>query len=77
MDMWTDPNMSPFMAVTAHWMEGETMKTASTEFVALRLRSELIGFVNVPERHTGEHLAEAFLSVIDRLRITYKVCLYD
>lgn len=73
MDMWSDPNLSPFMAVTAHWIEGETIQTVSSEFVALRLRSELVGFVNVPVRHTGEHLAEAFLSVIDRLHITYKV----
>lgn len=62
------------MAVTAHWIEGEATKTVSTEFLALRLRSELIGLINVPDRHTGEHLSEAFLTVIDRLRVTYKVC---
>jgi hypothetical protein len=22
MDMWSDPNLSPFMAVAAHWIEG-------------------------------------------------------
>ena len=73
MDLWSDPNLSPFMAVTAHWIEGEAVTTSTPDFVKLCLRSELVGFVNVPSRHTGEHLAEAYLSVVDHLRIAYKV----
>lgn len=73
MDMWSDPNMSPFMAVTAHWIESETVKTASSSFTSLKLRSELVGFVHVPVRHSGELLAEAFLYVMDRIKVTGKV----
>ena len=73
MDMWSDPNLSPFMAVTAHWIAGKPMTTAMSEFVSLELRCELIGFINVPDRHTGEHLAFAFISVLDRVHIARKV----
>jgi hypothetical protein len=73
MDMWSDPNMSPFMAVTAHWIEGVEEETASGTKLNLRLRSDLIGFKNLPGRHTGEHMAHAFLHITDRLKITNKV----
>ena len=72
-DMWSDPNLSPFMAVTAHWIEGVEEETASGMKLNLRLRSDLIGFQNVPGRHTGEHMAHAFLHITDRLKITNKV----
>jgi hypothetical protein len=73
MDMWSDPNMSPFMAVTANWIGSNPDTPHSSNFVSLKLQSELIGFVNVPERHTGEHLAESFLYVLDRVQVTHKV----
>ena len=65
--------MSPFMAVTAHWIYGKMVKTDTAEFISLTLRYELIGFVNVPDCHTGEHLAYAFLNVLDWLHITPQV----
>jgi len=27
MDLWSDPNLSPFMAITAHWIETTSGKT--------------------------------------------------
>jgi hypothetical protein len=73
MDMWSDPNLMPFMAVTAHWIKGKTEETVNGPKLVLNLRADLIGFQRVPGRHDGEHLAHAFLFVTDRLKITEKV----
>jgi hypothetical protein len=73
MDMWSDPNLSPFMAVTAHWIQSTTEDTTEGPKLKLSLRADLIGFQRVPGRHDGEHLAHAFLHVLDRLDITKKV----
>ena len=73
MDLWTDPNLSPFMAVTAHWIEAESISTPQGPQYNLRLRSDLIGFHHVPGHHSGEHIAHAFLHVLDRIRVTHKV----
>lgn len=65
MDLWTDPDLTPYMAVTAHWIQeinGE-----------LRLRADLIGFHQVPGHHTGEHLAVAFRYILDRVDIIRRV----
>ena len=70
MDLWTDPNLSPFMAVTAHWIEAESISTPQGPQYNLRLRSDLIGFHHVPGHHSGEHIAHAFLHVLDRIRVT-------
>lgn len=74
-DLWSDKNLSPFMAVTTHWIEARLKETPEGPQYELKLRSELVGFHRVPGRHDGEHLAQAFLYVIDRLSITSKVSL--
>lgn len=74
MDMWSDPNLSPFMAVTAHWIEGIEEVTVNGPKLVLKLRCDLVGFQRVPGRHDGKHLAYAFLHITDRLDITRKVC---
>lgn len=61
------------MAVTAHWIEAKETQTPDGPQYVLKLRAELIGFHQVPGRHTGEHLAHAFLYILDRLSITSKV----
>ena len=58
-------NLTPFMAVTAHWIEGEEITTPQGPQYKLTLRADLIGFHRVPGRHNGEHLACAFLYVLD------------
>jgi hypothetical protein len=65
MDMWSDPDRKAYMAVTAHWMENHQK--------SIRLRADLLGFVNVAGNHTGERLAKVFLFIIDRLNIDKKV----
>ncbi|RXW21072.1 hypothetical protein EST38_g4780 [Candolleomyces aberdarensis] len=72
-DLWSDPNLRPFMAVTAHWIEAKTVKTAEGPVTNLVLRADLIAFHNVPGRHTGEHLSTALLYVLDRLKIAGKI----
>ena len=73
MDMWSDPNLSPFMAVTAHWIEAKEISTPKGPQYEINLRSDLIGFHHVPGWHTGEHLAHAFLFVLDCINIAEKV----
>ncbi len=76
MDLWSDPNLNPFMAITAHWIEATLENSANgPPYYKLQLRSDLIGFQRVPGRHTGEHLAHAFLYAIDRINIAHKASL--
>jgi hypothetical protein len=76
-DVWTDPNMTSFMAVTAHWLEVIEEQSGSGNHKKLRLRADLIGFHKIPGRHTGKHLAYCFLFITDRLNITEKVSIIE
>jgi hypothetical protein len=72
MDLWTDFDRKPYMAVTAHWLE-KTCPQSETPQQQVNLRTDLIGFVHLPGTHTGERLAGVFLWILDRLKITKKV----
>ena len=65
MDLWSDPNLLPFMAMTAHWIEGIIEETTHGSKLTLRLHAYLVGFQRVPGHHHGEHLAHAFLHITD------------
>ena len=69
MDIWSDPNRTPFMAITAHWIESVSDGSKTT----LKLCADLIGFQQVHGCHVGEHLAQAFLFITDCLNITNNV----
>ena len=71
--MWSDPNQEPFMAVTAHWIETKSEQTTVGLQYSLTLRAALIRFMRVPGHHTGEHLAHAFINILDRVGIAEKV----
>jgi hypothetical protein len=73
--MWSDPNLSPFMAVTAHWIEANMTNTPQGSQQILKLQADLVGFCQVPGHHTGAHMATVFLHIMDRLDIQKKVCL--
>ena len=73
MDIWTDTNLKPFMAVTAHWIKATTEATPNGPQKVLKLRVDLVGFHHIPGRHDGKHLAHAFIFITDRLDITDKV----
>lgn len=63
----------PFMAVTAHWTDNHAKSMPHGTRYIITLQSRLIAFHRVPGRHTGEHLATAFLSILNRYKIK-KVC---
>jgi hypothetical protein len=69
MDIWSDPNLRLYMAVTAHWLEAVSENGREE----LRLQSGLIGFASMPMHHTGEHIATAFHHIISRVQIVSKV----
>lgn len=72
-DLWSDSNLTPYMAVTAHWIQGELITTPHGPQYKLNLRADLIGFHQVPGRHSGDHLACAFMYILDRVNIAEKV----
>ncbi len=61
------------MAITGHWIQRVKIETPSGTQIDLVYRSDLIGFVRVPGRHTGEHLAQSFDFVLTRLGIRDRV----
>ena len=73
MDLWSDPNHTPYMAVTSHWIQGINKGTINGTRLTLKLRADLIGFQQVPGHHDGKHLASAFLYITDHIKITDKV----
>ena len=72
-DLWSDANLTPFMAVTAHWIEGDVITTPQGPQYKLSLCTDLIGFHHVPGHHNGDHLACAFLYILDQINIADKV----
>jgi hypothetical protein len=73
MDMWSDKQKKPFMAVTGHWLQATLIDTPAGPQYTLTLRTDLIGFLRVPGHHNGEHLATAFIYILDRIEIASKV----
>jgi hypothetical protein len=71
MDLWTDPALTPYMAVTGHWIEA--VKLVGSDMFKINLRTELLGFHRVPGRHDGDHLGRAFLFILDRVGAAEKV----
>src|SRR5260370_42402916 len=71
MDVWTDIDMKPYMAVTAHWLQN-----TSQQQLRLTLHSDLIAFIHIPSSHTREHLAKVFIHILDRIKLgqSKKVC---
>ena len=61
MDMWTDSDHWLYMAVTIYWLQRVVENTSMSLRSKLVFRTNLIRFHEVPTRHTGEHLAGAFV----------------
>ena len=64
-DIWSSADMTPYMAVTAHWMADKSGH--------LELQSALIAFHRVWGRHTAKNLANIMLRVLDRAGVTTDV----
>ena len=63
-DVWSDPNMTSFMAITAHWIEGTNVKTMTGMQKKLELRTDLVGFQSPRETH--RETSSSLLSVHHR-----------
>jgi hypothetical protein len=65
-DIWSSSNMTPYMAVTAHWI-------AIDMAGHLSLKCALIAFHKVWGKHNASNLATVMLNVMDRAGTTTKV----
>ena len=67
-DLWSNPNLDGFKAVTAHFIERDADGNAVEA-------SCMITFRFVEGSHTGEHLASIFFEILKENNILHKVCL--
>ena len=56
-DIWSDPQLWPFLCVTAHWIECREDHT-------LQLSAALIAFSHIPDSHTGSNIAKVTFSAL-------------
>jgi hypothetical protein len=70
MDLWTDPNLTPFMAVTAHYY-------ARKSDGGIAYRSGLVAFHYTPGGHSGDELSQHLFKIFDDLEVLHKVSLYS
>ena len=70
MDIWSDQNLQPFLAITAHWIA--THEGTDT----LKLKTALITFHRLHGKHDGASLADIVIELLDRAGITAKVQLH-
>lgn len=68
--MWSDPDLVPFLGVTAHFIVRDEPSGKPT----LSLRSALLAFRHLPGSHTGENLALALHKIIKAAGIERRVC---
>jgi hypothetical protein len=73
MDMWSDPNLFPFMALTAHWIQAKTVQTPDSPQHIFTLRADLISFLLIPGCHDGKHLTHVFLYFTDWIGIMHNI----
>ncbi|KAF8976616.1 hypothetical protein BDQ17DRAFT_1253280, partial [Cyathus striatus] len=66
-DLWSDPVLRSFMAVTAHLL-------IKNEDGHLEYRSALIAFKYVDGDHSGVNLGRIFHGIISEYDLTEKVC---
>ena len=65
MDIWSSPNMVPFLGITCHWIERRIVTSSDgSRSESLSLRADLIGFEHLPGSHTGRHICTVFLRVL-------------
>lgn len=66
-DLWSDPNLRSYLAMTAHWIARDRRSNA------LELKAALIAFHHVHGKHDGKNLAKVTMELLDRACITTKV----
>lgn len=68
-DLWSDINLVSYMAVTAHYC-------ALNRNGHLDVCSKLVAFREVQGRHTGENLAEIFVSILKEINGLDRACIF-
>jgi hypothetical protein len=68
-DLWSDSNLSTFMAVTLHWIE----QTSNGD---LQLCVALGAFRNIKDRHSGENIGKSLFEVFEELDILHRVSIW-
>lgn len=68
-DLWSDSNLRPFLALTAHWLGREEPGSR------LVLKTALFAFHNVTGKHDGQNLAKISARLMDRAGMTANVSL--
>ena len=66
-DLWSDPELNAFMAITAHYLMHDTNNR-------LQLVTDLLAFRHVVGDHSGDHIRQIFFKVLDDAGISHKVC---
>lgn len=65
-DIWSDDNLRPFLAITAHWIQ-------RLPGGLLVLRADLVAFSYIPSSHSGPNIAKAALAALERADLLNQV----
>ncbi|KAG2356415.1 hypothetical protein BDR07DRAFT_1300624 [Suillus spraguei] len=68
-DLWSDPNLDSFMALTAHFMAHDLKGV-------LVFKTHLVAVHFITGAHTGAHLGQEFLKITDELETSNKVWVF-
>lgn len=66
--MWTDTQLRPFLAITAHYISALDSKEQK-----IQLNSRLLAFHHLPGKHAGENMAKAVYEILKQAGILTKV----
>ncbi|ESK87613.1 hat family dimerization domain-containing protein [Moniliophthora roreri MCA 2997] len=76
-DGWTDSTLYPFIAITVHWIKEVVITDKAKDGVktrtVLQFCSDVLAFHELPQSHTGAHLGEAFLYLVNHLGLLKKI----
>ena len=85
-DVWTSPNMAPFISITTHWIDEEWNKKEVLIFLKKFEASTLVRLVSITLNYgnrstnlflTGENLAKAFVEVLESYDILHAFYYYQ
>ncbi|KAI3609514.1 transposase [Moniliophthora roreri] len=76
-DGWTDSTLYPFIAITVHWIKEVVITDKAKDGVktrtVLQFCSDVLAFHELLQSHTGAHLGEAFLYLVNCLGLLKKI----
>jgi hypothetical protein len=63
LDAWTSPNVIGFLGITGHYIDADW-----------NIKDILVDFVNLSGSHSGENMANMFVTCLKEKKILTKVC---